>query len=143
MALKMKDIMKSVQLELKPLASAEWAKCPSAQSSQSSVFVWCRFLLEVKACQPKTLSINNPPTSPEVMCALPCNLIVITGRRTLTLFFNNSHGNGSFVVKIQLEGGLTLSSLGECSRGAKLDYVRGEEVCLCEKECVLALEKLK
>lgn len=37
-----------------------------------------------KACQPKTLSINNPPTGPEVMHALPCNLIIITGGRTLT-----------------------------------------------------------
>lgn len=31
----------------------------------------------------------------------------------------------------------------ESSRGTKLEYVKGEEVCLWEKECVLALDKLK
>lgn len=80
--LQMKEF-KVIQLELKPLGSAEWAKCPLGLSSR--VFVWPRLLLEMKVCQPKTLSINNPPPSPEVMYALPCNLIIITGRRTLFL----------------------------------------------------------
>lgn len=36
-----------------------------------------------------------------------------------------------------------LSPVEESHRGTTLEQVKGEEVCVCEKECVLALEKLK
>jgi len=66
-------------------------------------------LFDLKGCQPKTLSMNNPPTRPQVMYVLPCNLIIITGKRMLTAFtLNNNHGNRCFIAAIQLERGLTL-----------------------------------
>lgn len=93
----------------------------------SLVFVWPRLLLETKVCQPKTLSINNPPLSPEVMYALPCNLIIITGRRTLffiTAMEQKSHSSN------RAGKGLTLTSAEESSGGQNWSTSE-ERKCVC------------